>query len=150
MAKRISVWEEHAFWLEILGDHAHFLRDYLSPTEGRWVDLANQYIQAFNYLRQKLQLINQNLPPSSPAMIEMAKEIQPVAEGYYKFEGYMQKLRILNQVNLNLTPTYLNGTLNENQEYLRLLMFYIHGKNAEELSLVDTGSLVGRSIGACN
>jgi hypothetical protein len=53
------------------------------------------------------------------------------------FEGRLQRLRLENKVNLNLTPTYLNGTLGENQEYLRMLGYYMNGQEPPILPLVD-------------
>ncbi|WP_035351903.1 DUF2935 domain-containing protein [Fictibacillus gelatini] len=133
----IHPWEEHAFWLEILEDHAYFIRDFLSPDEERWVAGAQYYIHAFSQLRKKLQTISLQETESSQKMIEFSNEAYPVAYGYYQFEGHLQRLRIENKVNLNLTPTYLNGTLNENQEYLRLLSFYRNGETPPILSLVE-------------
>ncbi|WP_280512707.1 DUF2935 domain-containing protein [Halobacillus karajensis] len=130
------MYEEHSFWLEILEDHAHFIHDFLSPSEIKWVRIASQFIQGFKQLRQRLKGMSETLPDNSPIMINFARESYQVASSYFKFEGTLQSLRILNKVNLNLTPTYLNGTLNENQEYLRLLNYYVLGKKADELSLV--------------
>jgi hypothetical protein len=31
--KMISQWDEHLFWLEMLQDHAYFVRDALSPRD---------------------------------------------------------------------------------------------------------------------
>lgn len=130
----ISLWEEHQFWLEILEDHALFIFDYLASNEKKFIETAKQYMIAFNQLRTALDSINRDLASNSEAN---ARKINPVAIGYYQFEGHLQQLRIKNQVNLNLVPSYLNGTLNENEEYIRLLTFYIKGKSAPALSLVD-------------
>ncbi|RIX59503.1 DUF2935 domain-containing protein [Paenibacillus nanensis] len=136
-ASIFTPYQEHAFWLEILDDHAHFIRDYLSPTETKWVQTAQWYIDSFHALRGKVNQLKIDLPASSPEMIQIAQEIYPIASGYYQFEGHMQRLRIENAVNLNLTPTYLNGTLNENQEYLRLLGYYMQGSEPVPQSLYD-------------
>ncbi|WP_078554734.1 DUF2935 domain-containing protein [Bacillus alkalicellulosilyticus] len=131
----ISVWEEHQFWLEILEDHAHFIHDFLAPSETKWIDMAKQYITSFQQLQQQLQTIPSTSPLDSNEMIQIAHLIEPYALGYYKFEGHIQQLRVFNEVNLNLPPTYLNGTLNENEEYLRLLSYYKEGKNPPLLRL---------------
>ncbi|MFD0588835.1 DUF2935 domain-containing protein [Paenibacillus sp. GCM10027627] len=133
----LTPFQEHSFWLEILEDHAHFMHDFLSPTEEKWVHAAGQYIEAFRGLRNRLSQLNPLLNVQSPEMKEISQAIYPVALGYYRFEGEAQRLRILNEINLNLTPSYLNGTLNENQEYLRLLQYYIHGRQPVPLSLMD-------------
>lgn len=133
----ISVLEEHLFWLEIIQDHAYFVRDHLSPDEGRWIAAAEQYIRLFEQLLQQANQADKQKEPSSQEMISLAKEAWPVTNGYFQLEGQLQNLRIQNKVNLNLSPTYLNGTLNENQEYIRLLSFYVHGQTPPPLSLVD-------------
>ncbi|MFC0560293.1 DUF2935 domain-containing protein [Halalkalibacter alkalisediminis] len=133
----ISPWEEHAFWLEILQDHAYFVRDHLAATEQQYINIAQQYIESFTYLREKLRGLDRGEDVQTQVMVEFAKEVFPVAEGYYRFEGQMQSLRMQNVVNLNLSPTYLNGTLSENEEYLRILSFYMKGQNFPPLPLVD-------------
>jgi len=130
----LTVAEEHRFWLEILGDHAHFVHDHLSPSEVQWVQAAAGYIRAFCALLHRLDTLPPK-PPSSPEWVAFAKEAYSYAAGYYKLEGQLQALRIANQVNLNLSPTYLNGTLSENQEYLRLLGYYVQGVEAPGLPL---------------
>jgi len=133
----ISVLEEHLFWLEIIQDHAYFVRDHLSSAERQWIAAAEQYIRLFEQLLQQANQADKQKEPSSQEMISLAKEAWPVTNGYFQLEGQLQNLRIQNKVNLNLSPTYLNGTLNENQEYIRLLSFYVHGQTPPSLSLVD-------------
>lgn len=133
----ITVWEEHQFWIEVLEDHAIFVRDYLSPTETEYVEIAKQYVSSFKALRQKLSNISPSLSATSREMTEFSREVHPIAHGYYQFEGHIQQLRILNEINIELTPTYFNGTLGENQEYLRLLEYLTQGKQPVELPLVD-------------
>ncbi|MED3655283.1 DUF2935 domain-containing protein [Heyndrickxia sporothermodurans] len=133
----ITVWEEHFFWLEILQDHAYFVRDHLSASEGEYVHTAQQYIHLFDDLLNRLSNLPKSLNHSDEEMISFSKLAFPVAKGYFEFEGKMQALRIDNNVNLNLSPTYLNGTLSENQEYLRLLSQWVQGKEPHPLSIVD-------------
>ncbi|MDF2835718.1 MAG: hypothetical protein K0Q63_1358 [Paenibacillus sp.] len=135
--RTISVWEEHAFWLEILQDHAYFVYDYTAPYEKQWVAEAEQFIARFQVLIDRLNAVPKSDPPQSPAMIQIAKEIWPVAQGYYQFEGRLQSLRVDNKIQVALSPTFFNGTLSENEEYLRQLNFYMQGKMPERLPLVQ-------------
>ena len=131
----ISVWEEHLFWLEILQDHAIFVRDHLSVEEQKEISIAERFIQSFGIVLNNLRQLHPGIEFSSEDQIAMAKQAYTVAYEYYRFEGHLQNLRIQNQINLNLSPTYLNGTLNENQEYLRLLSYFVNGQNPEPLRL---------------
>ncbi|MFD2443797.1 DUF2935 domain-containing protein [Bacillus sp. CGMCC 1.16607] len=133
----ISVWEEHLFWLEILQDHAYFVRDHLSVSEIEYVGHAQQYIHLFGDLITVLKSIPHTVDQTNEGMIQFARKAWPIVKGYFEFEGTLQSLRIDNKVNLNLSPTYLNGTLAENQEYLRLLSEWMQGREPEPLPLVD-------------
>ncbi|WP_243459407.1 DUF2935 domain-containing protein [Metabacillus bambusae] len=131
----IPIWDEHLFWLEILQDHAYFVRDHLSVSEVEYVNTSQQYIHLFGELISMLHSIPRTVQHTDVTMIYFAKRAWPVAKGYYEFEGKLQSLRIDNKVNLNLSPTYLNGTLAENQEYLRILTFLVQGKKPVPLPL---------------
>ncbi|WP_421384823.1 DUF2935 domain-containing protein [Bacillus salacetis] len=137
----ISTWEEHQFWLNMLQDHAYFVRDYLSPAETKYVAEADMYIRSFEAVLQHLQTVPQNADYSSPEMIELSQFAYQTAGKYYLFEGNILNLRLKNEININLTPTYFNGTLNENAEYLRILQYNMRGQAAPPLSLVDLLSL---------
>jgi len=133
----IPIWDEHLFWLEVLQDHAYFVRDHLSVSEAEYVNTSQQYIHLFGELISMLHSIPRTVQHTDEKMIYFAKRALQVAKGYYEFEGKLQSLRIDNKVNLNLSPTYLNGTLAENQEYLRILTFLVQGKKPVPLTLVD-------------
>lgn len=135
MSGTIGVWEEHLFWLEILQDHAIFVRDHLSVTERNEISIAEGFNQAFQGLLGNLKLLNPALSLATNEMVEFAKQAHATAYDYFRFEGHLQNLRIKNEVNLNLSPTYLNGTLNENQEYLRQLSFLANGQQPVPLRL---------------
>ena len=128
MSGIISLWEEHLFWLEILQDHAIFVRDHLSVIERKEISIAEGFNQSFQGLLNNLKQMNPTLSYTSSDMTAFAKQAYAVSYEYYRFEGQMQNLRIKNEINLNLSPTYLNGTLNENQEYLRLLSYLVNGQ----------------------
>ncbi|MBV7506731.1 DUF2935 domain-containing protein [Bacillus sp. sid0103] len=131
----ISLWEEQLFWLEILQDHAYFVRDHLSVSEGEYVNTSQQYINLFGELIATLSTIPRSVTHTDDSMIYFSQRAWQAAKGYFEFEGKLQALRIDNKVNLNLSPTYLNGTLAENQEYLRFLSFLVYGKEPVPLPL---------------
>ncbi|WP_253275495.1 DUF2935 domain-containing protein [Rossellomorea aquimaris] len=133
----ITTWEEHLFWLEVLQDHAYFIRDHLSAAEAEYVDVSQQYIQLFGGLIDQLNRVPRTADHRDETMVRFSNKVWPVAKGYFDFEGMLQSLRIDNKVNLNLSPTYLNGTLAENQEYLRILEYLKKGEEPEPLPLVD-------------
>lgn len=132
-----SPWEEHHFWIEILQDHAYFVCNSLSPSDSQHVRTAASYVQEFGRRLQQLEQLDPGLEPGDSKMIHFAQSVQPLAAGYYRFEGHLQAMRIRNEVYLDLSPTYLNGTLSENAEYLRLLSYFVNGKQPEPQPMVD-------------
>jgi Domain of unknown function (DUF2935) len=130
-------WEEHYFWVNILLDHAIFVRDYLSPIEVNLVDEAVMFIGRFSEVRNRLEQIPKNSNVNSHSMIEFSKLSAQVSYDYYRFEGKVLNLQLNNQVLINITPTYFNGTLNENGECLRILQYYMNGADYPPLPLVD-------------
>ncbi|MFD0672919.1 DUF2935 domain-containing protein [Cohnella sp. GCM10027633] len=134
---RISIREEHLFWLEVLEDHAYFLRDYMSPAETQWWQEADRYIAAFHQAVRQASRLPADAPASSEPMIAFARQVYPLADGYCRLEGHIQNLRLWNRVNVNLTPTYFNGTIGENREYLRQLGYWMQGAPAEPLTLTE-------------
>jgi hypothetical protein len=132
-----SPWEEHYFWVNILLDHAIFVRDYLSPTEVNLIKEANDYIARFTVLRNQLEQIPSNSSINSPKLVAFSKASYQVSFDYYQYEGKILHLNLHNQVVINITPTYFNGTLNENREYLRILSYYMNGLDYPPLPLVD-------------
>jgi hypothetical protein len=130
-------WEEHYFWVNILLDHAIFIRDYLSPVEESLVKEAKEFISRFSTLRYRLEQIPATNQINSPALIEFSKLSAHVSYEYYRFEGRLLNLQLNNKILINITPTYFNGTLNENGEYLRILQYYMNGTDYPPLPLVD-------------
>ncbi|WP_096154994.1 MULTISPECIES: DUF2935 domain-containing protein [Bacillus] len=135
--RKMTPHEEHCFWLSILEEHALFVRDYLSPTEREWQENAQKYMDSFAKLREKLQTVRKDSTVESSEMVHLSREVYPFAQGYYHFESQIQALRIQNSININIPPSYFNGTLDENGEYLRLLQHYVNGQDAPPLPLVD-------------
>ncbi len=136
--KSISITEEHHFWLANLRDHACLVRNHLTPEEDTWQEIAEQYRVTFEQLQDELQWNKSNGDTPSAAF---ARRAQAAAYGYFRFEGHMQRLCLHHQVELYLSPSHLNSTLNENQDYLRLLYYWTRGEEAPPLPLADLTGL---------
>lgn len=132
----LTPWEEHRFWVEILLDHAIFVDEALAPEEAKWISMARTYIQSFTGLLLRIDRTDMSLPNESATMMQLSKDIQPLAYGYFQFEGQLQHSRLQNKVVISLTPVYFNGTLLEVEEYLRILRYFVTGSSYEELPLV--------------
>lgn len=116
---------EHRFWLQILGDHARFILNELSPVESEEIEGAKYFIGLFDEL----------LEDSRKRLSE--KEILALTQRAYEAAGKIRafKLNLLRQhltgeIAIGLTPTFINHMVNEVEEYLRILKFALSGKCA--------------------
>jgi hypothetical protein len=111
---------EHRFWLQVLGDHARFIRDTLSPTETDLVKKAVQFIEEFDSL---LHESRQNL--SIEALQRLSETAQEHAQDIRAFKLEIIREHLVGDVTIGLSPTFLNHMVNEVEEYLRILPYLI-------------------------
>lgn len=111
---------EHRFWLQVLGDHARFIRDSLSPIEEEKVEKAKSFIQTFDELLQysRQSLNRQQINPLTLRANEEASHIR-------EFKLELIKEHLIGDVKIDLPPTFLNHMVNEVDEYLRILPYLI-------------------------
>lgn len=102
---------DHAFWLQVMEEHAIFLYDHLSPREAPWIRQATQFADAYTRLKQ-------NANPRDHAFLQEALQ---VSRHFRTYKLALMKGRIDNEIVLNFTPAFLNGVVSELDEYLRLL-----------------------------
>jgi hypothetical protein len=107
---------EHRFWLQVLGDHARFIRDALSPTETDFIKTAAQFIHTFDSL---LDTSRQNITESQLQQLTMQANEQAQAIRSFKLKIIQEHL--VGDVSIELSPTFLNHMVNEVDEYLRIL-----------------------------
>ncbi|MBO9605246.1 MAG: DUF2935 domain-containing protein [Paenibacillaceae bacterium] len=105
---------EHLFWLQILGDHARFILLSLSPKETKDIETAEQFITFYDRLLDQAR----GQAPSWEAINRAA------LEGTHHLRIFKLNLLerlLLGQVQIALTPTFINHMVNELDEYLKIL-----------------------------
>ncbi|MFC5406079.1 DUF2935 domain-containing protein [Cohnella soli] len=114
---------EHRFWLQILGDHARFIFNSLSPAEARDVETAKSFIQAFDALLEQArrQRPEADLMPLSQQALELTNRFR-------QFKLDLLQRSILGKIAISLPPTFINHMVNELEEYLRILNALVAGK----------------------
>lgn len=111
---------EHRFWLQVLGDHARFIRDTLSPTETDYVKTATHFITVFDKL---LQESRQNV--SSSLLQNITEQANEQAEAIRSFKLELIREHLVGKITIGLSPTFLNHMVNEVEEYLRILSYLL-------------------------
>lgn len=118
-----SVLFEHRFWLQILGDHARFIFNSLSPKEVNDIEIAQRFIHTFDHLLS----IAQN-PNAEGRLVELNQQAYHATMELRKFKLDLLRRNLLNQVTIGLPPTFLNHMVNELDEYGRILNALIAGQ----------------------
>ncbi|MFC0557964.1 DUF2935 domain-containing protein [Halalkalibacter alkalisediminis] len=111
---------EHRFWLQVLGDHARFIRDTLSPTETEFVNKSLDFIDIFDKL---LHESRQDL--SMDALNKLTETANQQAQEIRSFKLEIIREHLVGDVSIGLSPTFLNHMVNEVEEYLRLLPYLL-------------------------
>lgn len=107
---------EHEFWLQVLGDHARFILDSLSPAENQAIHDARRFKKIFDELlfeARKLQSIE--------AFHDLTLRSENHVRELKKFKLTLLEKHLVKKIKLQLSPTFINHTINELEEYERIL-----------------------------
>lgn len=114
---------EHRFWLQILGDHARFIYNALSPVEPNDIGIAlsfiNQYDQLLTQARMKEEDIN---------LAQLNKHAYELTANFRAYKLNLLDRLLFGQIKIGLTPTFFNHMVNELEEYIRILVVLLEGK----------------------
>lgn len=114
---------EHRFWLQILGDHSRFIYSALTPKETKNIQLAYHFITEFDQL-----LYQARLPDASNALDQLNKKSYDLTLQLRKFKLDILDLLLIRQIEIGLSPTFINHMLNELEEYMNILLALLGGK----------------------
>jgi predicted nucleotide-binding protein (sugar kinase/HSP70/actin superfamily) len=114
---------EHRFWLQVLGDHARFIFHALSPDEKEEIKQAEPFIKVFD------QLLNQARTQLSANQLKnLSLQAQRYAKDIRAFKLKLIEKQLVGDINIGLSPTFMNHMVNEVEEYLRILAFFVTEK----------------------
>lgn len=121
---------EHQFWLQVLGDHARFILDSLSPSEMEYKQRASYFIAIFDDL-----LMEARRELEERELIDLTIKAQNQAEDIREFKLEIIKKQIVGDINIQLAPTFINHMVNEVEEYLRVIQWIRSKKVVTEHAL---------------
>ena len=119
---------EHRFWLQILGDHARFMRDSLASHETEEIERANGFVQVFDPL---LHTAREQL--SEEALLELGQMAYRHTIEFRSFKLHVLRRLLIGEITIHLTPTFINHMVNELDEYIRVMSFL----QAKKIPLFD-------------
>ncbi|HZG60353.1 MAG TPA: DUF2935 domain-containing protein [Anoxybacillus sp.] len=116
---------ELRFWMQILGDHARFIRDSLSVQETVEIEKTKNFILLFDELLQKARL-----SLSKNDLLLLLRRAKEAGEQLRTFKLHLLKRHLTAKISLSLPPTFINHMVNELDEWLRIASYLVEGKNA--------------------
>jgi len=119
---------EHRFWLQVLGDHARFIRDSLAPAEAEEIHRADNFVQVFDHL---LQVARE--PLGMAALRDLNQMAYRHVMELRHFKLHLLRRHLCGEIAIHLTPTFINHMVNELDEYLRVLSYL----QAERIPIFD-------------
>jgi len=111
---------EHRFWLQVLGDHARFILNALSPKETMTIQKANYFINVFDQL-----LLEVNKPLTEEQLNVLTQQAYHYAQEIRLFKLEIIKRQLTKDIVIELPPTFINHMVNEVEEYLLVLCFLL-------------------------
>lgn len=118
-----TIYFEHRFWLQILGDHSRFLFDALAPSEKEAIEKAQHFINLFDNL---LKESRKNL--SAEKLMSLTHSAYKAANDILNFKLYIISEQLVSNIKIELPPTFINHMVNEVQEYLIVLNYIIRNQ----------------------
>lgn len=114
---------ELRFWLQILGDHARFLKQALAVQEIDEINKADHFIRSFD------QLLRQAREPLNAGHIQkVSEEAEKAAKALRVYKLNIIRKQLSNRILIHFTPSFINHMVNELDEFLRLLPYLQEGK----------------------
>ncbi|MBM7554238.1 DUF2935 domain-containing protein [Thalassobacillus pellis] len=114
---------EHSFWLQILGDHARFIRDSLYPSETEDIAISKQFVQVFDDLLEKARQL-----PASQAQ-SFTEHAGNTAREFRRYKLSIIRRLLEGEIGFHLTPTFINHMVNELEEYLLVIGYLSKGES---------------------
>lgn len=112
---------EHRFWLQILGDHARFIRMSLAVNERQEIDMATVFIQGFDTLLEQARRED----VSQAELIALTRQAFEWTGRLREYKLHLLRRHITGSIGLHLSPTFLNHMVNELDEYVRIFSYLI-------------------------
>jgi hypothetical protein len=112
------VTQEFGFWLQIMGDHARFIKNSLNPDQANLSMVAGNFIELFDRLLEKAR---QTSSYKDSLLQAYATEILQATLSLRDFKRELLADRLNNKAVTFLSPIFYNHMLNELEEFLSVL-----------------------------
>lgn len=118
----LNIQNEIEFWTRIMRDHAEFQYISLSPTETESINTAADFLNLFQTLNQEIHMSNRELSPTELTVLVDKNKTAVIK--FINFKKLMLTRLMKCDIELGMTPSFLNHMINEAMEYYRILCLF--------------------------
>lgn len=108
-----TIFLEHRFWLQIMGDHSRFIFFTLAPTESEYILTAQEFIILFDQLLTQAQK-----QLSASELNDLNRKAYDATYRLREFMIELLSMTLSSDLKSHLTSSVYNDMLNELEEYL--------------------------------
>ena len=123
---------EFRFWVQIMGDHARFIKDSLSHDQGNLLMVATNFIEVYDRLLEKVRQLSAIPEP-------VINETTQITLSLRDFKRELLADRLKNLPVTSLALTIYNHMLNELEEFLKVIADIDVGKQ-------NSGGILGQHL----
>lgn len=118
---------ENRFWLEILRDHAVFVLNTLSPVKER--DNIHKSIAYINVLTERIEEVDRlkAICATEEVVAAMNSQNYTLAVDFRNYQQHLLDKHLICELDINMTPTFLEHMVREDEEYIRVLTLLQQG-----------------------
>ncbi|WP_309119438.1 DUF2935 domain-containing protein [Paenibacillus sp.] len=109
---------ELRFWLQVLGDHARFILNALSPEEREEGSRAESFIRSFDAMLETARA-----EPPAQTILELNRSAYRNGQDIRFFKLHLLQRHLAGNIKINLPPTFLNHMVNEVEEALSVFHY---------------------------
>jgi hypothetical protein len=114
---------ELRFWLEMLGDHIRLIYDSMSPKEVTNIQQAGSLMNRYDDLLERARQ-----PVSDQQLGAVLSESKQAGEQLRVFKLKMLEKHLIGKVATSLPPSFYAHMVDEVDEFLRLLSYFVQGQ----------------------
>lgn len=111
--------QEVFFWSEIMRDHAEFQIMNLSSRESQSIMTSQNFKNLFNQIHIEAENLVNN--PNNEKTEELVRKVMPIIVDFINYKQVLLRRLLECNIELNLTPSFINHMINEAMEFYRVL-----------------------------
>ena len=114
-----NIKKEIEFWTRIMRDHGEFQYTNLAPSECKYIKRAKYFMDLFESLHEDVKALSDTI--SNKELLNLIPKNIAALQQFIEFKREILEMILKCNIDIGLSPTFLNHMINEAMEYYRVL-----------------------------